>query len=202
MNTNVNNIDLDIKSKSPHAIHTEACPLEIKEIKKDQIIMSVIQNQVAKVINFPLDIAGIIVSYSFRNVYERTVRKLIRKRAVSDQAMRLLMTWYPQGVIRVGEGAGSDDYHGHHVSLWDLYVVYLDQCGQRMIQFWHWEDWPNCPNARQEGYILMYADDYPLSLVEFWEDRGAQKTKHVKWYGIIPRNLGKTKREMIHNVSV
>jgi hypothetical protein len=194
MNSHVNNIDSDIKSEAPNSIHTDACPLELKEIERDQSIMSVIQRQVAKVINCPLGVAGIVVSYSFKNVYERTVRKLVRKRGVTNEAKQLLMTRYPHGVIRVGEGANHDDCRGKPVPLWDLYVVYLDQSGRRMIQFWHWENWPG--SNQDDGYEMWDNKKYPKHLVEFWRDRGEWRDRHIKWYGIVPPELGKTKRGM------
>lgn len=187
--TALNETDIE----NPNRIHTDATPRELKEIKRDISIMSVIQRQVAETTEFPLAVAGIVAQYSFDNVYVRTVRKLVRKQGISKDAKYLLMRIYPSGVVRVGEGKCYDDCRGQLIPLWDLYVVYVDPFTRvRMINFWHWEDWPDM--RCDETYAQWNNKEYPKPLGEFWKDRDSWSMKHIKWYGMVPGKLGRTVR--------
>jgi hypothetical protein len=193
-NSYVNDSYSDEKSETSNSYHTDACPIEFKELESDGGIISVIKHQIVLSTNCPPCVAGIVASYSFKNVYYRTKWKLVRKPGITKEAKQLLVEQYPNGVIRVGEGAKHDDCRGKPVPLWDLYVVYLDQSGRRMIQFWHWENWPD--SNQEDGYEMWDDKEYPKSLVEFWRDRREWRDRHIKWYGIVPPELGKTKRGM------
>lgn len=195
----VKKTDSDTKSEAPNSTHIDACPLELKEIERDQSILSVIQRQVALVVRIPMDVAGIVATYTFQNAYQRMVRKLVRKRGLTHEAKHLLMMQYPRGVVRVGEGAKYDDANGEPVPLWDMYVVYMDQNNQRMIQFWCWEDWPD--SRRDKGYELWSSKDYPKPLEVFWADGNDWRYRHLRWFGMVPPELGK-QRSIMYGMSM
>ena len=107
------------------------------------------------------------------------------------------MARYHHGVIRVGEGqytvivpvSDPCEY------TWMLYVVYLDHKGRRMIQEW---------SLSKYSHVLGYKwdnDKAPKPLVEFW---GESKEWHqyIKWYGLVPIELGKTTSRSVYYESV
>jgi hypothetical protein len=185
----------DSMSASPkniykYAIHVNICPSELKETERDRSIKSIIHHQVLEAIStFPLKVVCIVTSYTFEDVCKRMVRAL----AGEDDwlcltARRFLVSQYKQGVIRVGVGVNPRDLTLNPHGTWCLSVVYIDPIGRRMIHLWRCEGWTS--TKQYTGYVTAN-NEYPKPLAEFWRDREEWEDRHLKWYGIVPPELGK-----------
>lgn len=73
---------------------------------------------------------------------------------LTQHANDLIENNYPDwiNILEVYEDCGHDgrDEDGPQSYIWDLYIYYETNNGNRVVDNWHWENWFN---GREVGYI-------------------------------------------------